>query len=738
MIHFCKISIFLGSLLLLSSCQEKTADPVETLLAQMTLEEKLGQLNQLNTRSSIEKLYADVRAGNVGSVLNETDPKRLNQLQRLAVEESRLGIPILFARDVIHGFKTISPIPLGQAASFNPEIVRKCARVAAKEASSVGIRWTFAPMVDIARDPRWGRIAESLGEDTYLTSVLGCAMVAGFQGDSLNHPSSIAACVKHFAGYGAAEGGRDYNSTFLGERILRDVYLPPFQKAIESGAATLMTSFQDNDGIPSSGNEFLLKTILRKEWGFPGVVVSDWESVGEMVEHGFCENDREAAYEAMSAGVDMEMVSKTYITYLPELIREGRISVAQIDESVRRILKLKYQLGLFDHPYAPEVSSFYTPENLQTAYEAALQSAVLLKNKCNILPLKDFKGKIALIGPLADAPHDQMGTWVFDGEKQHTRTLRQAFASHFGSNVLYSAGLRYSRQTDRAGFADALEKARKSDVVVLVLGEESVLSGEAHSLSDLSLQGAQTELLKAIAQTGKPIITLVMAGRPLNIENEYELSDAFFYLFHPGTMGGPAVLDLLIGKETPSAKLPVTLPYSEGQIPFYYSHRNTGRPALEQETLLRDIPEDSKQTSLGCRSFYLDSGTKPFFPFGYGLSYTEFEYADPMVNDTVLQKNDTLCFSFKLTNKGTSAGTEIAQLYVRDPVASVTRPVRELKRFERIFLKPGETKTIRWKLPVAEWGFYNREMKYTTEKGAFTLFVGSDSEAQLSRDIYIQ
>ena len=729
------ISAAFALLLGITSCQQKQENPdvaieqkVDALLSQMTLEEKLGQMNQISSYGNIDDMISLIKKGEIGSILNEVDPARINALQRAAVQESRLGIPLLIARDVIHGYKTIFPIPLGQAASFDPQVAEDGARVAAIEASSVGIRWTFAPMIDIARDPRWGRIAEGCGEDTYLTTVMGAAMVKGYQGDSLNDPTAIAACPKHFVGYGAVEGGRDYNSTFIPERRLRNVYLPPFEAAAKAGAATFMTSFNDNDGVPSTGNTFILRNVLRDEWGFDGIVVTDWASAAEMMSHGFAADEKEVAMKAVNAGVDMEMVSYTFVKKLPELIKEGKVKETTIDNAVRNILRIKYRLGLFDQPYVDENKDvMYAPAHLEAAKRAAVESAILLKNEKQTLPLGNSIKTVAIIGPMADAPYEQMGTWVFDGEKSHTVTPLTAIREQFGDKVqvLYEPGLGYSRDRNTSGIAKAVSTASRADAVLIFVGEEAILSGEAHCLADLNLQGAQSELIEAVAKTGKPLVTVVMAGRPLTIGKEVELSDAVLYMFHPGTMGGPALADLLWGKAVPSGKTPVTFPKMVGQIPVYYAHNNTGRPATKKETLLDDIEVEAGQTSLGCTSFYMDAGFDPLFPFGYGLSYTTFAYSNIKLSSTNLKKDDVLTITFDLENTGNYEGTEIAQLYIQDKVGSVTRPVKELKRFTRITLKPGEKKNISFELPISELAFWNIDMQHVVEAGDFNLWACS-------------
>lgn len=712
---------------------------VETLLHKMTLEEKLGQMNQLSPWD-FEDLAKRVRKGEVGSILNVVNPEEVNKIQKIAVEESRLGIPLIVSRDVIHGYKTIFPIPLGQAATFNPEIVKEGARVAAIEASADGIRWTFAPMIDVARDPRWGRIAESCGEDPYLNAVMGTAMIKGYQGDSLNDPTAIAACAKHFVAYGAAEGGRDYNSTFIPERVLRNVYLPPFKAAADAGCATFMTSFNDNDGVPSTANSFVLKDVLRKEWKYDGMVVTDWASALEMVNHGFCTDGKDAAEKSVNAGVDMEMVSETFIQNLKQSIAENKVSIETIDNAVRNILRLKFRLGLFDNPYVVTPQTVkYAEKHLQTAKTAAEQSVILLKNENQTLPFTDKIKTLAVIGPMADAPYEQMGTWVFDGEKEHTQTPLTAIKEMYGDKVkvLFEKGLEYSRDKNTAGIARAVSAARQADAVVIFVGEESILSGEAHSLANLNLQGAQSQLIKELAATGKPVVTVVMAGRQLVIADEVKVSDAMLYSFHPGTMGGPAIADILFGKVNPSGKTPVTFPRMSGQVPIYYAQHKTGRPANPTEMLIDEIPVEAGQTSVGCRSFYLDAGNSPLFPFGYGLSYTTFEYSNLSLASDKLTAQDTLSISFTLKNTGKYDGTEVVQLYVQDKVGSVTRPVKELKRFQRVTLKAGESTQVSLSLPVSELAFWGYDMNYTVEPGDFTLWVGTNSAEGLTKDFSV-
>lgn len=704
----------------------------DRILSQMTLEEKIGQMNQLSTFGSAEAMHDEIAAGNIGSILNETNPAVINAMQRIAVEESRLGIPLLMARDVIHGFRTIFPIPLGQAATFDPDLIYEGARIAAVEATATGIRWTFAPMVDVSRDPRWGRIAESAGEDTYLNSVLGAAMVRGFQGDDLADPTSMAACIKHFAGYGAVEGGRDYNLTNIPERQLRNTYLPPFEEAVKAGALTLMTSFNANDGIPSTGNRHLVTDILRDEWGFDGMVVTDWNSAGEMIAHGFAADEDDAAVKALDAGVDMDMMSYAYVKRLKALVESGAVKESDIDDAVRNILVLKLRLGLFENPYVDEsriAEVTYTAESLAAARRCATESAVLLKNDHRTLPLDaEHIGRIMVAGPLADAPYEQLGTWVFDGEADHTVTPLDVLRRDMGQKVVFDPILPYSRaEASRTALDAFTSKARACDAVILFLGEESILSGEAHCLTNLELRGSQRELLAAARRSGRPVVTVIMAGRQLAIADDLANTDALLYSFHPGTMGGEAIADLIFGREVPSGKLPVTFPKNEGQIPVYHSQTMTGRPASGKEVLIDDIEIGAGQTSLGCTSYYLDAGFGPLFPFGYGLSYTTFEYGDISLDKSEYSADDTIEITFDLTNTGSRDATEVAQVYVRDMVGSIARPVKELKAFARVALAAGETRRTTISLPVERLAFYGLDLKRKVEPGEFSLWVAGNS-----------
>ena len=698
---------------------------VEDLLSRMTLAEKIGQMNQVSAGGDVASYAEDLRNGRVGSILNEVDPAKVNEFQRICVEESRLGIPLLVGRDVIHGFHTVFPIPLGLAATFDPALVEEGARIAAVEATAQGIRWTFSPMLDIARDPRWGRIAEGSGEDTWLDSRMAEAMVAGYQGKVFDE-TSMAACIKHFVGYGAAEGGRDYNSTFLTERQLRNVYLPPFEAAVKAGALTLMTSFNDNDGVPSTANSFILKEVLRGEWGFDGLVVTDWDSMGEMIAHGFGTDRKDVAEKAVNAGVDMDMMTFGFISHLEELVMSSEVKQSAIDNAVRNILRVKFMLGLFEDPYIDVEGSRavqYAPAHLESARVTARESAILLKND-GVLPLAPGQ-RILVTGPLADAPHDQLGTWAFDGEKAHTVTPLAALRERFPGRVSYVPGLTYSRE-NRDCFDDVAAAARQADVVLAFLGEEAILSGEAHSLADLNLKGSQSDLLAALAKTGKPVVAVVMAGRPLTVERDLPNCGAMLYCFHPGTMGGPAIADLVSGDANPSGKTPVTFLRTVGQAPLYYSHNNTGRPFTGQ-TLIDDIGPEAGQTSLGNTSYYLDYGAYPLFPFGYGLSYTTFSYSDPVLDKQEYGKDDSINISFTLSNTGLFDGTEVAQVYIRDLVGSITRPVKELKHFERVSLGAGESRSIEVSIPVAELAFYGLDGVKKVEPGEFQLWVAGDS-----------
>lgn len=720
------------------------AKRVQDLLAQMTLEEKVGQLQMLQGGGwhVPDHLREAIRAGRVGSVLNEVHVETVNELQRIAVQESRLGIPLLVGRDVIHGFKTVFPIPLGQAASWNPAVVERGARIAALEAASHGVNWTFAPMLDIGRDPRWGRVAEGYGEDPYLTSVMGAAAVRGFQGDKLDAVGSIAACAKHFAGYGASESGKDYNSTNIPENELRNVHLPPFAAAVDAGCATVMTSFSDIDGIPATANQFLLRQVLRGEWDFDGVVVSDWDSIRQLSVHGLTADNRESAREAALAGVDVEMASTTYAEHLASLVNDGKVAIETVDALVANILTLKFRLGLFESAEtdAAAFPGIGIPAHLNAARTAATESLVLLKNAHGMLPLQATHLKhVAVIGPLADEPFEQLGTWIFDGDANLSVPLLPALrARHPEIDFGYVRGLPTTRSQDRSGFDEAVALAERSDAVILMLGEEAILSGEAHCRADITLPGAQQALIEAVAATGKPVVLVLMAGRALALQSVVPHVHAMLYAWHPGCMGGPAITDVLFGHATPSGKLPVSLPRVIGQIPIYYGHKRTGKPATP-DTIVRmeDIPARAEQLSIGNTSFHLDVHPSPLFPFGFGLSYTTFQYEHLALSAHELRRDETLTVSFDLINAGARDATEVVQLYIHDPVASTTRPVRELKAFRRVTLAAGEQRRISFTLTADDLAFYGRDRRRKAEAGQFHLWVGGNSDATLHHDFFL-
>ena len=717
-------------------------DPIEAriteLVSRMTIEEKVGQMIQSHYAGEVSAdMRGNIAAGRIGSLLNVVDADVANELQRIAAEESRLGIPLLLARDVIHGFRTILPIPLGQAATWNPELVERGTRVAALEAAKTGVNWALAPMIDISRDPRWGRIAESFGEDPYLTSRFAVAIIEGYQGDDLSAPGTIAASAKHFAGYGASEAGRDYNTTNIPENELRNVYLPPFKAAVDVGVATLMASFSDLNGVPASGNRFLMQDILRDEWDFDGFVVSDWDSIDQLTDHGFAADGRDAARKAVTAGVNMEMVSRTYAEHLAQLVDDGEVGIERIDQLVGEILRIKFDLGLFENPYTDpdEFPPLANDEHLSVAREAALQSLVLLQNEGDALPLDaDELNSIAVIGPLSDDPYEQLGTWIFDGDPALSQTPLQAIREFVGDrvDVNFVRALETSRSLDTGGFGEALAAARASDAVVVFLGEESILSGEAHSRADIDLPGAQVELVRALRETGKPVVAFILAGRPLTIQNVLEHVDALVYAWHPGTMGGPAIADVLFGVESPSGKLPVTFPRLVGQIPIYYAHKNTGKPATPETYVhIDDLPVRGAQAAFGMTSHHLDAGYTPLFPFGFGLSYTRFTYSDLDLSGSTVGMRDSLTIRAVVSNTGDVEADEVVQLYVRDLVGDVTRPVKELKGFQRIRLQPGESRTISFTLTPPDLAFYGQDMELMTEPGEFHVWVGGSSDAGL-------
>jgi len=699
---------------------------VDSLLSLMTIEEKVGQLVQYSAevrgRGEGARLEEDqarlVRSGEVGSFLNGVGASLSRDIQTIAVTQTRLKIPLLFGSDVIHGFRTIFPIPLGEASTWEPDLIRKAARVAAIEASSAGIHWTFAPMVDIARDPRWGRIAEGSGEDPLLGSLMADARVRGFQGEDLTRTDVLLACAKHYAAYGAAEGGRDYNTVDISERTLREVYLPPFEAAVRAGAGTLMCSFNEIAGVPGSANRHLLTEILRGEWKFDGFVVSDWGSIGEMQNHGVAGSLAEAAALALPAGVDMDMESGAYHGHLVELVRRGKVPREALDESVRRVLRMKFRLGLFEHPYrgadpAREKRVLLAPEHRKLAREVARRSMVLLKNVGSLLPLR--KGRVvALIGPLADNGMDLLGCWAGNGRGEDAVTIRAGLEGALGGtgSVIYAMGCGIDSD-DRSGFGEAVEAARKAGVAILVLGESAAMSGEAASRSSLDLPGVQAELARAVAATGVPVVIVLINGRPLTVGDFEESGGAILEAWAPGVEGGNAVADILFGDYNPSGKLPATFPRSVGQVPLYYNHKNTGRPA---------------QSDLHFTSKYIDLDVTPFYPFGYGLSYTRFDYSAPSVDRSVIRLGDSLKVSVTVRNAGKVPGEEVVQLYLQDVVASVTRPVRDLKAFRKIALLPGEERQVDFAVTPDMLAFYNLSMQRVVEPGLFNVYVGGNAQ----------
>lgn len=718
----------------LSDNQDPQEKKIRQIISEMTLDEKIGQMQQSNDGffGDDEATKQAIRDGKVGSFLNMVGAERIAEFQRVALEESKHGIPLLFGRDVIHGFRTIFPIPLGIASSWEPELAQKAMRISAVEASSVGINWTFAPMMDVTWDPRWGRIAESCGEDPLLASEFAVAMVKGFQGD-LNDPTAVAACAKHFVGYGMSEAGRDYNTTYIPEALLRNVHLRPFKAAADAGVLTFMSAFNDLNGVPTSGNKFTLDHILRDEWDYKGMVVSDWASIEEMIAHGFAADKKQAAEISVKAGVDMEMASTCYAENLKQLIEEGVISEDLIDEHVANILRVKMEMGLFDKPYDNHVSTdtILAPSHLKVSRELARKSMVLLKNKDNTLPVSKSIRSLAVIGPLADAGRDQLGTWIFDGDGDDSTTPKEAFGEILGNRMKYSQGLEYSRDKSTKGFPQAISAAKNSDAILFFAGEEAILSGEANARGIIDLPGIQTELITELKKTGKPLILVVMAGRPLGIGAEMDMADAVLYAWHPGTMAGPAIADLVFGDFSPSGKLPVTFVKGAGQIPFYYYRKNTGRPATENDVVyIDDIPRDSKQLSLGFKSMHIDYGINPLLPFGYGLSYTEFKYDNLKLSSNEMSTDGSITLSADIKNVGNYEAEEIVQLYVHDKVGSITRPIKELKGFEKINLRPGDVKNVSFELKAEDLQFFNGD-DYIIEPGDFEVWIGPNSDQGL-------
>ncbi|MBX3594059.1 beta-glucosidase BglX [Sphingomonas sp.] len=712
------------------------ADPkmdrfIDELMAKMTLQEKIGQLtlftsNWEATGPTMREGYKDdIRAGRVGAIFNAYTAKYTRELQRMAVEETRLKIPLLFGYDVIHGHRTIFPISLGESASWDLAAIEKAAHVAATEAAAEGIHWTFAPMVDIARDPRWGRMSEGAGEDVYLGEQIARARVRGFQGNDLSKPDTILATAKHFAAYGAAQAGRDYHTVDISERTLRDVYLPPFKAAADAGAATFMTSFNEVDGVPASGNHYLLTDVLREKWGFKGFVVTDYTSINEMVAHGYSKDLKQAGEQAINAGVDMDMQGAVFMENLARSVAEGKVDVKRIDAAVRAILEMKYRLGLFEDPYryadeAREKATIYKPEFLAAARDVARRSIVLLKNANNTLPLAATAKSIAVIGPLGDSKTDMIGSWSAAGDRK-TRpvTLLEGLKARApkGTAVAYAKGASYAFEDagKSDGFAEAIALAQKSDVIIAAMGERWDMTGEAASRTSLDLPGNQEALLKELKKLGKPIILVMMSGRPNSIAWEDANVDAILHAWYPGTMGGAAIADVLYGDYNPSGRLTVTFPRNVGQVPIYYDMKNTGRPI------------DPAKPNEKYVSRYLNTPNTPLYPFGYGLSYTTFGYSPVTLDKAKIRPGETLTASVTVTNTGTRDGEEVVQLYVRDLVGSVTRPVKQLKGFEKVMLKKGEARTIRFRLSDKDLAFTRQDMSWGAEPGAFTLWIGPSS-----------
>jgi beta-glucosidase len=723
---------------------------VKALLSEMTLPEKVGQLVQTNPFGPFDRDHYEVqkqaaeqagrpfqyipqlrhdmedllRAGGIGSFLNVTLTKAINHCQRIAVEESRLGIPLLVGSDVIHGYRTIFPIPLAEASTWNPNLLEKASRVAAEEASAVGVDWIFAPMVDVARDPRWGRIAEGAGEDPFLGMAMAQVRVRGFQAMDLTSGRRIAACPKHYVGYGAAEAGRDYNSTDFSERTLRDVYLPPFKAAFDAGAGSVMSAFNEIGGVPATANPLILRTILRDEWQWPGVVLSDYEAVKELIPHGVAADMKEAARLSLLAGLDIEMISSGYTNHLAELVEAGEVPLELVDEAVRRVLRLKFRLGLFENPYTDESLAetlILRPDFRDLALEVAQECMVLLKNEDDILPLSP-QTRLAVIGPLADNRKDMLGCWSLHTHPEDVETVLEGLSVYLPDEAWTYVTACPIREDGLTDIPAAVAAAQEADVVLLVVGESADMSGEGHSRTELGLPGRQQELVDAVAATGKPMVCVLMSGRPLVILKLTGQVNALLCAWHAGIRAGRAVADILFGAVNPSGKLTASWPRNEGQIPVYYAHKNTGRPASEAGT---------KQFAESFKSVYIDAPNSPLFPFGFGLSYTRFVYFDLHVALPELGLEDTLVVSATVTNAGKRAGAEVVQLYVRDLVGSVTRPVRELKGFQKISLQPGEQRTICFEVPVCELGFTGLDMRYVVEPGDFKLWLGPDSTSGL-------
>ncbi len=726
-------ALLIPVLFIMISCQAQTQrlstsssninQKVDSVLALMNLEEKIGQLTLYttdweSTGPTIRAGYVeDIRSGRCGALFNSHTVEFTTQLQKVAVEETRLKIPLLFGYDVIHGYKTIFPIPLGESSSWDLNIMEKTAAIAAAEAAASGLHWTFAPMVDIGRDPRWGRVMEGAGEDTWLGCRIAEARVKGFQGKGIGNTDAVLSCIKHYAAYGAPVAGRDYNSVDLSERAFREYYLPPYAAGIAAGAATVMTSFNDLDGMPATGSKWLMTDILRGELNFQGFVVTDYTAINEMTNHRVVADDKAAGELALQAGVDMDMQGAVFQRFLAQSLKEGKVTIQMIDQAVKRILKMKFELGLFDNPYkfsdaAREKATVFSAANRAVAREAVRGSIVLLKNKNNILPLSKSTGKIALIGPLADSKSDMLGAWSGSGDAKDCVTLLEGIKNVVGaSRVSYAEGCKVNGK-DKSGFEAALKLASESDVVVLAIGEEAVMSGEAAARADISLPGVQGELLQELVEAGNQVVVVLMNGRPLAIPEVDTIANAILETWFGGTEAGNGIADVLFGDYNPAGKLTMSFPYSTGQIPVYYNEKSTGRPFDPQ----------SKWTSK-----YIDNPNAPLYPFGYGLSYTQFNISDPVVSKSGFSNKDTLTVTVKLTNTGKRAGAEVVQLYIQDRVSEVTRPVKELKGFEKVVLEPGQSKDIKIKLDKSHFSFFKRDMTYGTEPGEFLIMVGPNS-----------
>lgn len=695
---------------------------IDALLQQMTLEEKIGQMTLYTsdwdvTGPTIRSGYRkDIEAGKVGAIFNAYSVDYVRDLQEIAVEKTRLKIPLMFGYDVIHGHRTIFPIPLAQAATWNMEAIEHSERIAAVEATAEGLNWTFTPMVDIAHDPRWGRVMEGCGEDTYLTNRIAVARVKGFQGNNLAADNTMVACAKHYAAYGAALAGRDYNTVDMSDRVLRETYLPPFKACVDAGVGTFMTSFNEVDGIPATGNEYLLREILKKEWDFDGFIVTDYTSITEMVPHGIVADNKEAGELAVNAGVDMDMQSGIFNDFLAKSVKEGKVKVEDIDDAVQRILRIKMLLGLFDDPYKycdkqRQDTLIYHPEHLAFARAFAAESMVLLKNHDQTLPLSKQLGTIAVIGPLADSKKDMIGAWSAAGDNNKSVTVLEGIKEKVPTQrVVYARGCEVEGD-DRSGFDEAITLVSRSDAVVLVIGETKEMSGEAASRSEITLPGVQQELAEALIATGKPVVVVLMNGRPLDLSWLDAHAPAILEAWFPGTQAGHAVADVLFGDYNPSAKLTMSFPRNLGQVPIFYNNKNTGRPMSAD-----------KYTSK-----YLDVPNTPLYPFGYGLSYTTFQYENLKISSPVLKANQKIEVSVQVTNTGKMAGHEVVQFYVRDLVGSVTRPLKELKDFRKIYLEPGAQSIVTFEITPAALEFLTRDMQWAAEAGDFEVFVGTDS-----------